>query len=207
MPSLQYYIVNVRAGRELFLHELFEKNGYTVYTPFEQKFQHARSRKARAARAPARAYAEALFSTYLFVGSDKDTGRALLGIEYVINRRADAYSFMVSNSGDPLILTSTYMSAFKSRLDKDNEKKSNIFIRGYDPKRDSRKNQTRLYGQESVIIPVFDEGDAIKFMSGSWQGITAKISESKDGKLKVIADLFGSKRILSGVDPFEVQKV
>ena len=33
-----WYIITVRTGRELVLHEIFNKAGFEVYTPFETRF-------------------------------------------------------------------------------------------------------------------------------------------------------------------------
>ena len=82
---MNWYIINVRSGRELFLHELFDSNGYEIYTPFETKFQRPVSRKARTERKPPVAYAEPLFKGYLFVGGSMDIGQALAGIGYIID--------------------------------------------------------------------------------------------------------------------------
>ena len=203
---MNWYIINVRSGRELFLHELFDSNGYEIYTPFETKFQRPVSRKARTERKPPVAYAEPLFKGYLFVGGSMGVGQALAGIGYIIDRREDAYSFMIDR-GEAFVMSDDMMQKWQNLLTQAHSGKSRYVIRGYDPRRDGKKNQSRLYGQEAITIPTFTKGEKVKFMSGGFQSLGAEISASEHGKIDVLMTIFGSVREIKDVDPYELRKV
>ena len=199
-----WYIVNVRSGRELFLHELFVSTGFDVYSPFETKFQAPRSRKARAERQASRPYADPLFKGYLFVGTDKDIDDALMGMAYIIDRRADAYSFMVHRDA-PVVLTCQDMENWQNSLHEALSDRKRIVLRGYDPVKDARKNQKRLYGQEAITIPNFTRGEKVKFIAGGFEGLGAEVTECGDAGIKVMTKFFGVEREIV-VDPYELQK-
>lgn len=202
---MNWYILNCRSGRELFLHELFVKAGYQVYTPFERLYQRQVSRKARKERKPPEVYAEALFRGYLFVGSDKDVGQALLGIAYIIDRRDDAYSFMVDR-GEPFVLSGPMMQRWRETLLQAHSGRKNYVTRGYDPRRDARKNRRRLYGQQVVTIPHFTVGEQVKFLTGGFQGLGAEITKVGSESVSVLMTIFGSKREMHDIDVYELQK-
>ncbi len=199
-----WYIVNVRSGRELFLHELFESSGFEVYTPFQTKFQRPVSRKARANRQAPKPYADPLFKGYLFVGTDKWMENALISMAYIIERRTDAYSFMV-HRGEAVSFSAHGMERWKNSLSVALSEKKRIVLRGYDSRKDAMKNKTRLYGQEAITLPTFTKGDKVEFMDGGFQGLSAEVTEVGSEEIKVLTKIFGQKREVK-VDPYDLRK-
>lgn len=199
-----WYIVNVRSGRELFLHEMFAKAGFEVYTPFETRFQAPRSRKARTERQTPRPYAHPLYGGYLFVGSDMALEDSLMGMSYIIERRDDAYSFMVDR-GAAVSITGRDMDNWRQGLREEIGGRKRVVLRGYDPRKDARKNQSRLYGQDIITLPKFTAGERVEFMSGGFQGLGAEITEVGPELVTVLATIFGTKREMK-VDPYELRQ-
>ena len=200
-----WYIVNVRSGRELFLHELFLKAGFDVYTPFLVEVKHQRSRKARKERLPAREIAKALWPSYLLVGSQKPVGDALLGIGYIIQERDDAYSFMVDGN-IPVTLSEAAMKIHRLKMRQDLSGKKRVVLRGYDPKRDARKNQNRLYGRDIITLPNFTPKERVEFVTGGFEGLGAQVTSVSDDFITVMTKIFGQDREMK-VDPYELRKV
>ena len=200
-----WYIITVRTGRELVLHEIFNKAGFEVYTPFETRFQTQRARQARAERRSPTPYAFPLYGGYLFIGSDQSKSDALMGIGYLIRRRSDAFNIM-TYQGEAVSLTGEEMRLWRRQLRAEIGGRKRVVLRGYDPKRDARKNKSRLYGQEEISLPKFELGEKVEFMSGGFQGLGAEITQSGGSVVTVLTQLFGHRREIK-VDVKELRRV
>ena len=203
--SLTWYILKVRTGRELILHELFLRAGFEVYTPFETKFQAPRSLKARVMRKTATPYASPLYEGYLVLGSDSPADVALTGIGHVMDRRDDVLDF-VWHKGERYSFSQSNMDKWKQHVRDGLSSRKNIVLRGYDPRRDARKNQSRLYGQDSITIPTFTKGERVEFMNGGFQSLSAEVTAVDDDFIQVMTTIFGTKREMK-VDPYDLRKV
>jgi len=200
-----WYIITVRTGRELVLHEIFNKAGFEVYTPFETRFQTQRARVARTERRSPTPYAVPLYGGYLFIGSDLPMTQALMGIAYMIKRRPDAF-YIMTYQGKAVSLTGEEMRLWRRQLRVEIGGRKRVVLRGYDAKRDARKNRSRLYGQEVIEIPTFKLGEEVEFMSGGFQGLGAEITQTGSSFVTVLTQLFGHRREMK-VDVKELRRV
>ena len=186
-----YYILKVRSGRELVVHDLIcadpvlRREGAGAYTPFQTKHQRLTA-KRRATRQRPRPYAEPVMGGWMFV--TLPTTAALARLLQLIEARAYLYGLLTrtdAHTGEPVPLM--VRSADMADMRKANG-------RSYDPKRDSRKNLQRIYAQSTVDIPELSAGEVVRMVQGAWAGMDFVVTEVAPelAKLKVV--VFGAER-------------
>lgn len=191
--DIRYFIIRIRSGAGLYLHEIFDKAGFKVFTPFEKKTKYPRSRFAKSKGVEPVVVAEPLFSAYLFVGTHDPIDLALTKIGFIKNKRADIYNCLMSDAG-VVTLTEQDLADWRQEFSKCGECKKNHVLSGYDIKRDKLKKKKRGYGNTLIIMPEFTPDDVAQFIEGGLQGISSKVISVKGDKVELLMTILGSQR-------------
>ena len=195
-------ILKVRTGHELVAHELFEDHGFEVYTPFIGRRQLVKltrkqqALKARGGRAAKNIkthvhYADPINDGWLFIRFD---GSDAMKYKLFTILERKTYLYGVLTHGETLYgFPEGDMAKYRDRLTElyQSGKHRRLVVRGYDRKKDSRKNRQRKYGQKELVIPVFKAGDKVEFMAGNWDHLMFDVVKYSEHIVDLEVELFG----------------
>lgn len=170
-------VMRVRGGQELNAHEMMERDpvlkveGVEVFTPFEMKRQRL-TRKLRKARETPRPFASPLIKSWMILRTSTPAGfaRTLQLIEH----KAILHGYLVRGEAPVTIPASTIAlwTAPHGMRRTDNA------LMSYDPKRDARKNLSKIYAQTAHSLPRLTEGEVVQLLSGPLCGIDMTVMQS-----------------------------
>ncbi len=202
-------ILKVKTGQELTAHEVLAKAGFDVYTPFFERSQQEKvSQKQRALMRRNRQrlknvhHAEPYLSGWLFVRFEQTSHNIYKLFTYLEQKR---YLYGVLTLGGELYpFSDERMSRFKQLLSEMEKVDPCVKARGYDPKRDSRKNKQRKYADNTPII--FNEGEGAEFMDGAFAGLMFEVVGMQNDLVSLEIELFGRQTLVEAY-PEDLRKI
>ena len=191
-----WHVLSCRSNRTLHAHEQVDKYVHSVFTPFEVKFR-GLTRLDRKNGVKRRPEAKPCFGGYLFFSLTEESD--LSGLLHLINHRSYLHRIYMSKSsvGQMYHLPKDFMDWMAD------------WGRGYDRKKDSRKNLQRIYGEKALPdrppAPIFEIGESVEFLSGGMQGIKATMKGGKGEIAEIETMIFGSVRTIKA-SVFDLKK-
>lgn len=207
-----YYVMRVRSGTELNTHELLcedlvlKREGVDVFTPFQMKRQRMTG-KRRATRDTPRPFADPLIKGWLIFRTETYAG--LARVRQLIDDKPYLYGMLVRSRlmGSEVVVT-PYMlpnDLIANWTAPDGMRDNKNKLQSYDPKRDARKNLSRIYAQRATSLPQLTEGEVVRMMEGSFTGIDMTVESVRGDMADLSMMIFGCPRTITA-DRLDLRK-
>lgn len=177
--AMPWNVMRVRGGQELNVHEMLTRDpvlkveGVEVFTPYEMKRQRL-NRIMRKKRNTPRPYASPLIKGWVILRTH--TPAAFARTLQLIEHKPMLHGYLIRHE-TPVQITNREITTWKAP---DGMRQSDNRLMSYDPKRDSRKNLSKIYGQTAHHLPKLSEGEVVRMLSGPLTGIDMTVMKSTD---------------------------
>lgn len=178
MARTVWHILKVSPSKTLQIHAELMRHGFDVWTPFETRHQ-ALTAADKRKRIRRKAFAHPIFGEYGFMFVKLTMAEQSLRLHTLIEAHRFIHGVVLSPAQPDI--APTWYEHPQSLMDGMVERHG----RSYDPKRDARMNNTKLYGQKPIVIPEFKQHEIVRFISGPMQGIEFTVLATIGDKVEI----------------------